>query len=136
LKRHWVAIPASVVISLLGPLLNAEVFDLNRAMALLPFFVLGLHFTGWELEQVRRPRAWLAGVATIAGRRWLAGRTDAWISTEWLSQRSSYDDLGAAVPGAFADRGLLLLIGVVSAFGVLTLIPHGWSWITRAGRYS
>lgn len=136
LKRHWVAIPISLVISVLAPLVSIDVLDLNRALALLPFFVLGLHFTGWELEQVRRRGAWVVGAVTVLGLWWLAGGTDTWISTEWLYQRSSYDDLGATVPGAFVDRGLLLLIGVVSAFGVLTLVPHGRSWLTTAGRYS
>ena len=45
LKVHWVMVPISIVVSLLAGAYDQELFDLNRALGLLPFFVIGLHLT-------------------------------------------------------------------------------------------
>ena len=65
-------VPVSVVVSLLGGLTNQELFDLNRAMGLLPFFVIGLHLAPEHLAVLRRRGAWVAGLVGLPALWWLA----------------------------------------------------------------
>lgn len=136
LLRHWVAVPLSIGVSLLAGLVSVELFDINRALGLLPFFVVGLHLTPGVLTLFQRRGARVAGLVVLAGIWWLAGRTDDWISTEWLYFRASYDELGASFADGVQGRMQLILIALAGTAAVLTLVPRGHSWFSDMGKYS
>jgi fucose 4-O-acetylase-like acetyltransferase len=136
LRSHPVMVPVSVAVSLVGGLTNQELFDLNRAMGFLPFFVIGLHLSADQLAVVRRPRAWVVGAAGMVSLWWLAGHTDTIANTEFLYFRAPYAELGAGDLEGILTRALLLVIAVVAVACVLTLVPHGRSFITRMGVWS
>jgi fucose 4-O-acetylase-like acetyltransferase len=136
LRRHPVMVPVSIVVSLLGGLTNQELFDLNRVMGFLPFFVIGLHLSAEQLGVVRRPRAWLGGGAGVLALWWLAGHTDTIASPQFLYFRAPYSELGAGDLEGVATRGLLIVIALLAVAAVLTLIPQRRSFITRMGAWS
>ncbi|WP_162599682.1 acyltransferase family protein [Nocardioides solisilvae] len=136
LKAHWVMVPASVGVSLLAGAVDLELFDLNRALGLLPFFVVGLHLPARALAVVRARGTGLAGLAVLAGLWWLAGRTDDLWSTQWLYYRASYDSLGAGVAEGAEIRLQLIGLALLGTFAVLSLVPRRRSAVTHVGAYT
>jgi fucose 4-O-acetylase-like acetyltransferase len=61
LKRHWLAIPASIAISLAAGQVSIEYLDINRFLGFLPFFVAGLHLTPGALRRFRARGSWQFG---------------------------------------------------------------------------
>ena len=136
LKAHWAMLPASVVVSLLAGGTDQELFDLNRAMGLLPFFVLGLHLTPDALGVARRRWAWVAGLVILAAIWWLADHTNDFWSTQWLYYRSSYDSLGVGLGEGAWTRARLMVVSVAGCFAVMSLIPHRRTFLTDMGAFS
>lgn len=136
LKLHWVMVPVSIGISLLAGMTNQELFDFNRAMGLLPFFVIGLHLPADWLGVVRRRGMWVLGIAIVLGIWWLTLHTDDFWSTQFLYYRASYDELGVTVADGMWARVRLMVVALVGIFGVLALVPHARSFLTDMGRWS
>jgi fucose 4-O-acetylase-like acetyltransferase len=136
LRLHPVAVPLSVAVSLLGGLTDHELFDVNRAMGFLPFFVIGLHLSAERLAVVRRPRAWVAGVLGLLLLWWFAPRTDDYWATEFLYFRAPYAELGASDLEGIWIRARLIAIALLAVAAVLTLVPHRRSFVTRMGVWS
>lgn len=134
LKAHWLMIPASVAISLSAGLVDVDVLDLSRVLGLLPFFVIGLHLTPARIETARAPGAWVLGVLILLGIWQIAGRTDDWISTQWVYFRTSYEELGVAGTDGALSRLLLIAIALAGTFAVLSLIPRGQFWLSKMGK--
>lgn len=133
LRTHWAWVPASVVVSLLGPLSAYDVLDIDRVLGLLPFYVIGLHLRREHLALVRLPGTRLLAVAVLVWIWWMAGQTDAWIRTEWLYYRSSYDEMDAPLDHAVWARLTLIAISSVGTFALLALLPRRRSWWTTLG---
>jgi fucose 4-O-acetylase-like acetyltransferase len=136
LKRHWLLVPASVLASLVAGSTNLELFDLNRALGLLPFFVIGLHLPTASLKVPQRRGAWLVGLLVLAGLWWFAARTDQYWSSEWLYYRTSYGDLGTSVADGMTIRLRLIGIALIGSFAMLTLVPRRHSWLSQMGAYT
>ncbi len=136
LRVHPVMVPVSIAVSLLGGLTNQELFDLNRAMGLLPFFVIGLHLAPEQLALVRRRGAWVVGVVGSALLWWLTQFTDDLWSTQFLYWRAPYSELGASDLDGIWIRARLIVIALMAVATVLTLIPHRQSFITRMGQWT
>ena len=136
LRVHPVMVPVSIAVSLLGGLTNQELFDLNRAMGLLPFFVIGLHLAPEQLALVRRRGAWVAGLVGLALLWWLTQFTDDLWSTQFLYWRAPYSELGASDLEGMWIRAGLIVVALMAVASVLTLIPHRQSFITRMGRWT
>lgn len=136
LKLHWVFVPIAIGVSLAAGSTNQEFFDLNRAMGLLPFFVIGLHLKPEPLAIARRPRMWILGVAIMAGLYWLTQYTDLLWSTQWFYYRASYEELGVGFAEGVWTRGRLMALSLIGCFGALALVPHRRSFITAMGSYS
>jgi fucose 4-O-acetylase-like acetyltransferase len=136
LRWHWLMVPVSVAVSLAAGLTNQELFDLNRALGLLPFFVIGLHLPAEGLALARRRGAWVAGLAILAGIWWLTKYTDDLWSTQFFYFRASYEELGVSPGEGMWSRLRLMLIALVGTFAVLSLVPHGRSFLTDMGRWS
>lgn len=136
LKLHWVAVPLSVGVSLLAGLVNLELFDLNRMLGLLPFFVAGLHLPSGVLTAARARWTGLVGIVVLALVWRLAGQTDDYWSTQWLYYRTSYDELGAGTTDGAWDRLRLLGIAAVGSLAVLSLVPRRRSFLTAMGSWT
>ena len=136
LRIHPVMVPVSVAVSLLAGLTNNELFDINRMLGFLPFFVIGLHLRPEHLALVRRRGAWVAGVAGMLFLWWLAGRTDRYWATQFLYFRAPYDELGADDLEGIWIRARLIVVALVGTASVLSLVPHRRSFITRMGVWS
>jgi fucose 4-O-acetylase-like acetyltransferase len=136
LRLHWLMVPVSVAVSLLGGLTNRELFDINRAMGFLPFFVLGLHLRPEHLAVLRRRFAWVAGVVGLLGVWWLADHTNDYWSTQFLYFRAPYSFLGHSDADGMWIRARLIGVALVGSASVLTLVPHGRSFISRMGSWS
>ncbi len=136
LKRHPVAIPASIALSVVGGAYAGETLDLARVIGLLPFFVLGLHTTSDRLAALRTPRASLVGGVVLLAVLALAGLTDVLIGTEWLYYRARYDTLGVSDTTGMAIRLGLLAVGTAAAVAFLALVPRRAGWYAEAGRWT
>ncbi len=133
LKLHWVFVPIAIGVSLLAGLRNNELFDINRMLGLLPFFVIGLHLPKVSLDAARARWSGLAGVAVLLLIWRLAAHTDDHWGTQWLYYRASYDELGATPGDGMWIRLRLMIIAVVGVFAVLSLIPRRRSFLTAMG---
>jgi fucose 4-O-acetylase-like acetyltransferase len=136
LRVHWVMVPLSVAVSLLAGLTNQELFDINRALGFLPFFVLGLHLAPAHLAVLRRRYAWVPGILGMLFLWWLAGRTDDYWATQFLYFRAPYDELGASAPEGMWIRLRLIVVALIGTASVLTLVPHGRTFLTRMGKWT
>ncbi|WP_104105589.1 acyltransferase family protein [Nocardioides sp. 616] len=136
LVRHWLMVPAAVAVSLAAGEVDLELFDLNRVLGLLPFFVIGLHLPRRGLELLQARWTGLVGLAVLAGIWWLTTRTDDHWSTQWLYYRSSYDTLGVSLREGAEIRAQLILVGLAGTAAVLTLVPRRRSLLTAVGAYT
>ena len=112
LRVHWLMVPVSIAVSLFAGLTNQELFDLNRAMGFLPFFVIGLHLKPEHLAVLRRRFVWVAGIAGMLFLWWLAGRTDRYWATQFLYFRAPYDELGAGDLEGIWIRARLIVVAL------------------------
>ncbi len=136
LGLHWLMVPVAVAVSLLAGLTNQELFDLNRAMGFLPFFVIGLHLKAHHLAFLRRRFVWVGGIAGLLFVWWLADRTNDYWSTQFLYFRASYDELGATDTDGMWIRARLIVVALVGSAAALALVPHGRSFLSKMGAWS
>ncbi|HEX8781222.1 MAG TPA: acyltransferase family protein [Nocardioides sp.] len=133
LKRHWLWLPLSVVISLAAGLVSGQVFYLSRILGLLPFFVLGLHLEPRHLHRLDDPWVRVCAVGGLLGLLAVARFTDTFAQTAFLYYDAGYDDLGVDAPYAFQVRLTVMALGLVGAFSVLALVPRRTGWFARMG---
>lgn len=136
LKAHPVMVPLSIVVSLVAGGTNQELFDLNRAMGLLPFFVIGLHLPDRLVARVKQRSARIAGAVALVALWVFADFTNSFWSTSWLYYRSSYADLGVDLGDGAWIRARLIVISLVGCFAVLSLIPQRRTFLSDLGAYS
>lgn len=135
-RRLPVALPVAVVVSLAGGLTAGHVLDVERVMALLPFFVLGLRARREHVEWLRRPAVQAAAVGVLTLALAWAPFIENTLGREWLYWRSGYDELGVGVWHGIGLRAMHLLVSGVLSLAVFALIPHGGRWFTRLGAAS
>lgn len=135
-KRHWAMVPLSIVVSLVAGGTNQELFDLNRAMGLLPFFVIGLHLPDQVIARVKRRSTRIAGAAFLVALWVFADFTNRFWGTPWLYYRSSYADLGVDLADGAWIRARLIVISLLGCFAVLSLIPQRRTFLSDMGAYS
>ncbi|MGI8645672.1 MAG: acyltransferase family protein [Nocardioides sp.] len=136
LKRHWAMVPASIAVSLLAGQTNQELFDLNRAMGLLPFFVVGLHLPDRVIDRVKQRSTRIAAAVALLALWVFADFTNRFWSTSWLYYRSSYADLGADLGDGAWIRARLIVISLIGCFAVLSLIPQRRTFLSDMGAFS
>lgn len=144
LRRHWIALPVSVLLSLWFGSVEAtwtDWFDLSRVVGFLPFFTVGLWLTPAALDRLRAKQTVWLGVAALAVVWWLAGNIDDWMTTRWLWFSHPYANLSAAgVPvdnleGAWI-RLRVIALGLLASFAVICVIPRGRHWFSALGSAS
>jgi len=133
LKRHWVPIPLSIAASLVFPLYGSTVLDLNRAVGLLPFFVIGLHLTPALLEKLKTGPARVVGLVALVALFEFADHTDEWLTTKWLWYSLEYDYFGVGLADGAWIRLRLIALALAASCAVLAVIPRRRSWFTDMG---
>jgi fucose 4-O-acetylase-like acetyltransferase len=137
LKRMPYALPAAVVVSLIGGAFTGDALDLARATGLLPFFVMGLLATPEQLTALRRPAARLAAIGALALALVVATAIERDLgSTEWLYWRSSYGELHVSLLTGVVGRLALIAAAGALAVSFMTLVPRRTFWFTRLGSAS
>ena len=136
LKLHWVFVPITIGVSLLAGLRDTELFDINRMLGLLPFFVLGLHLPKFSLAAARSRWSGLVGVVALLLIWRLAADTDEHWGTQWLYYRASYDELDATTGEGMWIRLRLMMIALVGIFAVLSLVPRRKFFLTAMGAWT
>jgi fucose 4-O-acetylase-like acetyltransferase len=133
LRRHWVWIPSSVGISLLGGLYDELWFGMPRILGLLPFFVLGLHLQRHHLTLLQA--RWLKLPAVLA-LWWIfdfSAHTDSWARSAFLYYDAPYSALGFPTGDAMRIRLTVMGIGLLGTLSILALVPRHLSWFSRMG---
>ncbi|KRF37054.1 hypothetical protein ASG94_06675 [Nocardioides sp. Soil805] len=134
LKLHWLFLPLSVVVSVLGGFWNTDLLMLPRFLGLLPFFVLGLHLKPRHLKHLDDVWVRIAAVPALVGMAVAALFTDAWAQTAFLWYDAGYEDVGIDPVIAFQTRLTVMALGLVGAFSVLALVPRrSLGWFTVMG---
>ena len=124
LKLHWLFLPLSVFVSVLGGFWNTDLLMLPRFLGLLPFFVLGLHLKPRHLRHLDDVWVRIAAVPALVGMAVAALFTDAWAQTAFLWYDAGYEDVGIDPVIAFQTRLTVMTLGLVGAFSVLALVPR------------
>ena len=134
LKRHWLFLPLSVIISLLGGLWNDDSLMIPRFLGLLPFFVLGLHLKPRHLKHLDDVWVRIAAVPTLIGIGVMAVYTDTWAETALLWYDTGYSDIPIDNEIVFQTRLTVMMVGLLGAFAAMSLIPRrSLGWFTTMG---
>jgi fucose 4-O-acetylase-like acetyltransferase len=134
LKRHWLFLPLSVIISLLGGLWNDDSLMIPRFLGLLPFFVLGLHLKPRHLQRLDDVWVRIAAIPTLIGIGIMAVYTDTWAETALLWYDTGYSDIPIDNEIVFQTRLTVMMVGLLGAFAAMALIPRkSLGWFTTMG---
>ena len=133
--RHPILV--SIVISLLAPLTEVpNVISMPKVLGMLPFYVVGMYMTMERFERLSAARVRVASAAFLVA----VGIACALYSTRWdvswTKWRHRYDEaaLDAAPLEGIALRTVLIAVGVLMAFAVVSLASRRESWTTRFGQ--
>ncbi len=129
-------VPLSIAASLAGGFFSLTYLDGNRAVGLLPFFVIGLMATPEHLDRLRTPDVRRVALAVLAAGVAMAWFVEARLDTEWLYYRTPYAELDVSGAQGVAVRAMLLTTGLLMALSVLSWIPRHRTWFTRLGAAS
>ena len=134
LKLHWLFLPASVVVSLAGGLINTDYLMIPRFLGLLPFFVLGLHLKPHHLKRLDDVWVRIAAVPALLGIGAMALITDEWAQTALLWYDAGYGEFATDTEILFQTRLTVMFLGLIGAFSVLALVPRrSLGWFTTMG---
>ena len=134
LKRHWLFLPLSVIVSLLGGLWTDDSLMIPRFLGLLPFFVLGLHLKPRHLAHLDDVWVKVAAITMLVGIGVMAVYTDTWAETALLWYDTGYSDLPIDNEIAFQTRLTVMMVGLVGAFAAMSLVPRrSLGWFTTMG---
>ncbi|MRK00569.1 MULTISPECIES: acyltransferase family protein [Aeromicrobium] len=129
-------ITTSIVISLLAGLIEIpNVLALPKVLALLPFWVIGLHMNRELFLRLGDWRIRIVSAITLALAFVFCELYSADWTTQWLLWKDRYDEppLDATAWEGMMTRGELLLVGAVLTFATLSLIPRSRSFTTVLG---
>ena len=134
LKAHWLWLPLSVIISLVGGLWDTDLFMIPRFLGLLPFFVLGLHLKPRHLKHLDDVWVRVAAVPMLVGIGVMALYTDAWARTALLWYDAGYDEIPIDNEIVFQTRLTVMMVGLLGAFSAMSLVPRrSLGWFTTMG---
>jgi fucose 4-O-acetylase-like acetyltransferase len=134
LKRHWLFLPLSVVVSLAGGLWDTEALMIPRFLGLLPFFVLGLHLKPRHLKHLDDVWVRLAAVPALVGIGVMALYTDEWAETALLWYDTGYNSLPIDNEIIWQTRLTVMMVGLLGAFAAMSLVPRRpLGWFTTMG---
>lgn len=134
LKRHWLFLPLSVLVSLLGGLWSDDTLMIPRFLGLLPFYVLGLHIKPRHLQHLDDIWVRVAAVPMLIGIGVMALYTDSWADAALLWYDTGYTDIPIDDEFVFQTRLTVMMVGLVGTFAAIALVPRrNLGWFTTMG---
>ena len=134
LKSHWLFLPLSVIVSLLGGLWSDDSLMIPRFLGLLPFFVLGLHLKPRHLAHLDDVWVRVAAIPTLVGIGVMAAYTDTWADAALLWYDTGYSDIPIDNEIVFQTRLTVMMVGLLGAFAAMSLVPRrSLGWFTTMG---
>jgi fucose 4-O-acetylase-like acetyltransferase len=130
------ALGVSVLASLAGGLLETDLLDLNRTLAMLPFFTLGLVMRREHFTALAQPRVRVLGASALAAGYLVAALVAGPTPVEWVYWRSSYETIGVGDLQGLAIRSGQIALATVLSLGALALVPTTRRWFTGLGAAS
>ncbi|MGW1892701.1 acyltransferase family protein [Streptomyces sp. NPDC002004] len=106
---------------------------LQRVLAFLPFFVVGLTLRPEHFTRLRTPRARWAALPVLAGALAAAYWAAPWADSGWLYHRGSVTGLGAPGWAGFISTPLLFGLALVLSACFLAWVPGRAHWFTSLG---
>ncbi|GAB2983431.1 acyltransferase family protein [Nocardioides montaniterrae] len=132
----YVAIAVAVAASLLIGHASTEIFDVERVLGMLPFFVVGLVLTPARLYLLRTRAVQIGAAVAVVAVGVATWNLDSWAGTQWLYFDVPYADLGAHPWPIVVTRIATIVLGVVGALAFLSLVPRRRSMLTAMGAQS
>jgi fucose 4-O-acetylase-like acetyltransferase len=132
--RHPIIV--SILISLLVPLTEVpNVFALPKTLGMLPFYVVGMYMTLDRFERLAALRARVASAMFLAAVGVACAVFSRHWDISWTKWRHRYGEaaLGAAPLEGLLTRSLLITVGLLMSFAILSLVPWRESWTSRFG---
>lgn len=130
--RHPIIV--SVLISLLAPLTEIpNVFAIHKALGMLPFYVIGMHFTGKRFHRLTATPVRLGAGAVILTSMVICWFGAAHWHLSWQKWRLSYAELHVGPLEGMLHRSVLLAVGVALSLAILSLVPWRRSWTSPLG---
>jgi len=134
LKLHWLFLPLSVIVSLLGGLWDTDALMIPRFLGLLPFFVLGLYLKPRHLKHLDDVWVRVAAVPALVGIGVMAVYTDTWAETALLWYDTGYNEIPIDNEIVFQTRLTIMMVGLLGAFAAMSLVPRRpLGWFTTMG---
>ncbi|WP_449062524.1 acyltransferase family protein [Planomonospora algeriensis] len=107
--------------------------SMNRTLALLPFYVLGLMLRPEHFALLRRRGMWIAGTAVLAAGAAAALALHTEVRTEWIRWRHANEAIGVDdLTGSLVRLGLLAA-GALLVAAFLAVTPSGRTWYSGLG---
>ena len=130
--RHPIIV--SILISLLVPLTEVpNVFAMHKVLGMLPFYVIGMHFTMSRFERLADTRVRVGAAVVLVGAVVICWFGSPHWSLQWQKWRLSYEELQVSPLLGISIRGALLIAGVLLSVAVLSLVPWRRSWTSPMG---
>lgn len=133
--RHPILV--SIIVSLIVPLTEVpNVFAIPKALGMLPFYVVGMYMTIERFERLATLRNRILSAATLSAVAVacaiFSGRWD----VSWTKWRHRYGEaaLDAGPLEGIATRSVLIAVGLVMSFAVISLVSRRDSWMSRCGQ--
>ncbi len=127
-------ITTSILISLGSGLIDIpNVLAIHKTLALLPFYVIGLHMTRERFLALGTMRIRTASAMLLAGVFVLCQLVRFPDAKEWLLWKHSYVELDTTFAEGLLVRAGLIALGLLMTFAALSLVPRGRSWTTSFG---
>lgn len=133
LRSHWLWIPAAVMISLVGGMLDQLWFCLPRILGMLPFFVIGLHLDRSLLDRLDHRGVRVAAIGVLVFIFGMALSLNSWARTAFLYYDSGYAALGVSDAEGMEIRLLVMVVGLLGAAAALALVPRRGGWFSQMG---
>lgn len=130
--RHPIIV--SVLISLLVPLTEVpNVFAMHKTLGMLPFYVIGMHFSMKRFATLAETRWRIASGVVLA-----AALAISWFGSphwplSWQKWRLSYEELNVSPLVGIGTRAALIAAGVLLSVAFLSLVPWKRSWTSPMG---
>ncbi len=128
----WV-VPLSVLISIGSGFLHVDAFALRRILALLPFFVIGLHVTPERLALLRIRWLRFPAIAALGALWWWSSQTEQWMDVRFLWWDRPFDAIESNAADAVMTTLIVMTIALLATASVLALTPTGRHWFTALG---
>lgn len=132
--RHPIIV--SIVISLIVPLTEVpNVFAIPKTLGMLPFYVIGMFMTIDRFERLATLRTRIASAAVLIAVAVACALYSTNWDVSWTKWRHRYGEaaLDATPLEGIATRSVLIIVGLLMSFAIISLASRRYTWMSRCG---